>query len=103
MEPPTQPPIVWSDDEEENANEGEQANSVTEPEPRTFRQAIHGHQSDYWRDAATLEYNTLVENGTWEIVDLPQGEKAIGSGWVFRIKRNADGSDMVVSWTFLFC
>jgi hypothetical protein len=29
-----------------------------------------------------LEYNTLVENGTWEIVDLPEGQKAIGSGWV---------------------
>ena len=39
-----------------------------------------------------LEYNTLVKNGAWEIVDLPQGEKAIGSGWVFRVKRNADGS-----------
>jgi len=92
VEPPTQPPIVWSDDEEENVNEGEQANSITKPEPRMFKQAIHGHQSDYWRDAAMLEYNTLVENGTWEIVDLPQGEKAIGSGWVFRVKRNADGS-----------
>jgi hypothetical protein len=57
-----------------------------------FRQAIHGHQSDYWRDAATLEYNTLVENSTWEIVDLPQGEKTTGSGWVFRVKHNADGS-----------
>jgi hypothetical protein len=52
VEPPAQPPIIWSDDEE-NADEGEQVNSVTEPEPRTFRQAIHGHQSNYWRDAAT--------------------------------------------------
>ena len=44
------------------------------------------------REAASLEYNTLVENGTWEIVDLPHSEKAIGSGWVFRVKHNADGS-----------
>jgi len=29
---------------------------------------MHGPQSDRWRDAALLEYNTLVENGTWEIV-----------------------------------
>ena len=39
-----------------------------------------------------LEYNTLVGNGTWEIVDLPEGQKAIGSGWVFKVKHNRDGS-----------
>ncbi len=39
-----------------------------------------------------LEYNTLVGNGTWEIVDLPEGQKAIGSGWVFKVKHNQDGS-----------
>jgi len=39
-----------------------------------------------------LEYNTLVENGTWEIIDLPEGQKAIGSGWVFKVKHNQDGS-----------
>ena len=89
---PAEPPVLWSDDEEENADDGEQVNSVTEPEPRTFKTAMHGHQSDFWRDATTLEYNTLVENGTWEIVDLPAGEKAIGSGWVFMVKHNADGS-----------
>jgi len=53
---------------------------------------MHGDKSDRWREAATLEYNTLVENGTWEIVDLPPGEKAIGSGWVFKVKHNQDGS-----------
>jgi hypothetical protein len=64
----------------------------TDPEPRTFKQAMHGDQSDRWREAATLEYNTLIQNGTWEIVDLPYGEKAIGSGWVFKVKHNVDGS-----------
>jgi hypothetical protein len=53
---------------------------------------MHGDHSDRWREAATLEYNTLVDNGTWEVVDLPLGEKAIGSGWVFKVKHNQDGS-----------
>ena len=55
---------------------------------------MQGPQSTYssWREAASLEYNTLVENWTWEIVDLPHSEKAIGSGWVFWVKHNADGS-----------
>ena len=61
---------------------------VTTPEPRTYKLAMDGEHSDCWREATTQEYNTLVENGTWEIVDLPEGEKAIGSGWVFRVKHH---------------
>ena len=50
---------------------------------------LHGPQSDRWRD---VEYNTLIENETWEIVDLFEEQKAIGSGWVFKVKHNQDGS-----------
>jgi len=90
VEPEAEPPVIWPDDEEDAADD-QQANSVSGPEPRTFKQDMHGSQSDRWRDAALLEYNTLVENGTWEIVDLPKGQKAIGSGWVFKVKHNQDG------------
>jgi hypothetical protein len=38
------------------------------------------------------EMQAHFENGTWELVQLPAGRKAIGSKWVFKIKRNADGS-----------
>jgi len=34
----------------------------------------------------------LVETGTFKIMDLPADQKAIGSGWVFEVKHNADGS-----------
>jgi len=53
---------------------------------------MHGPQSDHWRDTASLEYNILVENGTWEIVDLSEGQKTIGSGWVFNFKHKLQGS-----------
>ena len=33
-----------------------------------------------------------LQNRTWEIVKLPPDKKAIGSGWVYKVKRNADGS-----------
>jgi hypothetical protein len=33
--------------------------------------------------------DALAKNGTWELVDLPLGHKAIKSKWVF--KRKADG------------
>ncbi len=31
-------------------------------------------------------------NGTWEIIKLPPGRRAIGSRWFMKVKRNADGS-----------
>ncbi|CCA76306.1 hypothetical protein PIIN_10301 [Serendipita indica DSM 11827] len=42
--------------------------------------------------AAIEEVRAHLENGTWKLVRLPQGKKAIGSRWVFKIKRDADGS-----------
>lgn len=38
------------------------------------------------------EIQALVDNHTFELVQLPPGCKAIGSHWVFKVKRNADGS-----------
>lgn len=45
-----------------------------------------------WRDACEEEITSIKKNKTWTLVDLPYGCKAIGLKWVFRIKRNADGS-----------
>jgi len=48
--------------------------------------------ADKWSEAAKAEYFTLSGNHTWELVDLPPGAKAIGCGWVFKVKRTASGS-----------
>jgi hypothetical protein len=32
-----------------------------------------------------------MKNGTWDLTELPEGKKAIGSKWVFCIKRKANG------------
>ncbi|PKI78821.1 hypothetical protein CRG98_000781 [Punica granatum] len=34
----------------------------------------------------------LSENGTWVITDLPHGKQVIGCKWVYKVKRNVDGS-----------
>jgi transposase InsO family protein len=68
------------------------AGSASTADPRNYKQAMKGDDAEKWQEAANAEYNTLLQNGTWELVELPPGAKAIGSGWVFRVKRNADGS-----------
>lgn len=45
-----------------------------------------------WKQAIQSEYDSLVSNNTWELADLPPGRKAIRCKWVFKIKRNSDGS-----------
>ena len=45
-----------------------------------------------WRDACDDEIESIIKNNTWTLVDLPPTCKAIGLKWVFKIKKNSDGS-----------
>ena len=36
--------------------------------------------------------DALQKNGTWELVDLPEGKRAVGCKLVFAVKFKADGS-----------
>ena len=38
------------------------------------------------------EYDALIKNGTWRLVDPSVGVKPIGCKWVYKIKYNTDGS-----------
>ena len=57
--------------------------------PNTFQEAL-SHPG--WRSAMIEEMNALNGNGTWNLVHLPSGKKAIGCRWVFPVKVNPDGS-----------
>ena len=45
-----------------------------------------------WRSAMIEEMDTLTDYGTWDLVCLPVGKKAIGCQWVFTVKVNLHGS-----------
>lgn len=38
------------------------------------------------------EYDTLVKNNTWELTDRPANKKILTNKWVFKLKKNQDGS-----------
>eukprot|EP00253_Pinus_taeda_P032471 PITA_32471 len=38
------------------------------------------------------EYDALIKNGTWKLVDPPLGTKPIGCKWVYKNKYKVDGS-----------
>jgi hypothetical protein len=37
------------------------------------------------------EINSIEENHTWELVDLPVGFQPIGLKWVYKLKKDAKG------------
>jgi hypothetical protein len=61
-------------------------------ELKSLAEALARPDADKWIAAALAEIEAHVENGTWELAQLPPGRRAIGSRWVFKIKRLPDGS-----------
>lgn len=45
-----------------------------------------------WLNAMQDEYNSLIENHTWTLCELPKGRKAIKNKWVYKTKRDSDGN-----------
>ena len=47
-------------------------------EPQTMEEALSSDHAKEWKEAADSEYESLIENETWELVELPSGRKPIG-------------------------
>ena len=60
-------------------------------EPESIQEAFNGEYFKEWKEAVDTEYQSLLENETWELVDLPENRKAIGCKWVFKIKYDENG------------
>lgn len=58
-------------------------------EPRNISEAFSDPE---WKKAAQAEFDALIWNHTWDLVHLPPHRKVIGYKWLFKIKRNLDGS-----------
>jgi hypothetical protein len=58
-------------------------------DPASYSEAMRSADADQWSDACQYEIDTLAKNGTWELVKLLPGRKAVKSKWVFKLK--ADG------------
>ncbi|CAI7799085.1 unnamed protein product [Closterium sp. NIES-54] len=61
------------------------------PEPKTLAEALSGPDAEKWKQSVKEEYESLLENETWELCELPLGKKAISSKLIFRHKYGPDG------------
>eukprot|EP00253_Pinus_taeda_P031994 PITA_31994 len=64
-------------------------NLSTDFEPNSFKEAA---SLDEWKEAMQKEYDSLIKNDTWKLIDPPFGTKPIGCKWVYKNKYKADGS-----------
>ena len=58
-------------------------------EPRNFKEAMVDKN---WRQAMEEEYTALMKNKTWHLVPSNSSKNLIDCKWVYRIKKNADGT-----------
>ena len=68
------------------------ASTIDVDEPNNIKEAYNGPNAMQWKNATNEEYNSLMKNHTWDLVELPKGQNIVGCKWIFKVKRNADGS-----------
>ena len=58
-------------------------------EPPCLREAT-GEQ--VWQDAITKEYQYILKNDVYDIIQGPEGKSVVTSKWIYKIKHVAHGS-----------
>ncbi|XP_074315593.1 uncharacterized protein LOC141651795 [Silene latifolia] len=61
---------------------------MTHKEPSSFKEAV---KDEGWRKGMGAEMKALHDNGTWNLVPLPDGKRPLGSKWLYKIKYKSDG------------
>ncbi|PWA98998.1 hypothetical protein CTI12_AA013410 [Artemisia annua] len=60
--------------------------------PTSYREAVTSSEGPQWKEAIKSEIDSILQNHTWELVDLPPGCKPLGYKWIFKKKMKADGT-----------
>ena len=60
--------------------------------PTTIAEAYFSLDADLWKEVVQSEIDSIMSNGTWEVVDRPYGCKHVGYKWVFKKKLRPDGT-----------
>lgn len=65
---------------------------LNDEEQSTYACIMRSEMRKQWQLAMESEIRSLAKHHTWDLVDLPADKKVIESRWLFKVKRNADGS-----------
>nr|CAE02547.1 OSJNBb0069N01.13 [Oryza sativa Japonica Group] len=59
---------------------------------KSISKAYASPDADYWKEAVRSEMDSIITNGTWEVIERPYGCKPVGCKWVFKKKLRPDGT-----------
>ena len=54
-------------------------------EPQSMEEALESRLSKSWKEAADSEYQSLIENETWELMELPNGRNQLDVNGCLRL------------------
>ncbi|GJU29687.1 retrotransposon protein, putative, ty1-copia subclass [Tanacetum coccineum] len=65
---------------------------IIENEPNSYQEVINSLEGPRWKEAIKSEIDSILQNHTWELIDLPSRYKLLGYKWIFKKKITADGT-----------
>ena len=57
--------------------------------PSSFEEAM---QQPIWFDAIVEEYDSIIKNSVWKVVQIPVDKLMVSSIWLYKVKQTTDGS-----------
>ena len=60
--------------------------------PNTIEESYSSLDADLWKEVVQSEMDSIMSNGTWEVVDRLYGCKSVGCKWVFKKKLRPNGT-----------
>ncbi|KAK9665101.1 hypothetical protein RND81_14G090300, partial [Saponaria officinalis] len=73
-------------------------NIADEGEPQSYREVLASDDKDEWLKAMQDDIQSLHENCTYDLVELPKGKRALQCKWVFKLKTEEILWGGAVSW-----
>ena len=67
-------------------------NIGAENDLKMFSQAMSSKESNSWYSAMKEEMNSMKSNQVWDLIEFPNGVKAVGCKWVFKTKKDSLGN-----------
>jgi hypothetical protein len=77
------------------------SNSLTylpENEPETYSEAMSYSETFYWKEVVNSEIESIKNNHTWKLVNLPLINKPLGYKWILKKKTLLTNINLDLLW-----
>ena len=79
------------------------------PIPTSYTEALKSPHAEQWKEAMQIQYDKLVSNNTWQLVDRPRAEnseeviKVLHGKWVYDLKSDSQNNVLAFRGRWVIC